>query len=137
MSAALRVLRAAWYGMRAALTSRRARALLWYAPWLLGAAVQAYVVVVRVIAGELPDALTSAILAGLLALWPVSARREFREAWSDGYVEGVFTLGDAYRSGTVPAALLRQATTGYLAPEPWDAKPWQARQQPVMREEET
>lgn len=113
------MLAAAWAKIRPAGASRQGRRAWFYAPWLAAAAIQGTNAVAQMLEGEWAFGFTSAIFAAMLAMWPVSARYEFREAWSDGYVEGVFTLHHSIR-GTVPPPVVRQATTGYLAPEPWD-----------------
>jgi hypothetical protein len=112
------VLAATWAGLKT-LGSRRVR---WYAPFVVGAAIQGFNAVSRMLEGEWAFGFTSALFAALLALWPVAARYEFRQAWSDGYVEGVFFVHHAIR-GTVAPPVARQAATGYLAPEPWDRPP--------------
>lgn len=115
MRPALRVLAATWAGLKT-LAGGRVR---WFAPWFAGAAIQGTNAVAQSLEGQWAFGFTSALFAAMLALWPVTARYEFREAWADGYVEGALGLGDALR-GTTPAPLLRAATTGHLAPEPWD-----------------
>lgn len=112
---------ALWYRIRA-LVARHGARVLWYAPFLVAAAAQGAGAVFRMLEGQWAYGFTCALFGTMLALWPIAARYQFREAWASGYVEGVFTLGDAYR-GTMPAPLLRHAITGYLAPEPWDKAP--------------
>lgn len=105
--------------MSAAMSPAARRAIWWHAPWILGAAIQAINAVMQILAGDISHAATAAILGGLLALWPIYARYEFRRAWSSGYVEGVFTPAHLAK-GTIPEPLLRQTITGYVAPDPWD-----------------
>lgn len=109
-----RILRAAWDGIKG-----RTGAVLWFAPWFLGAAVQGYQGTARMVAGEYAYGFTAVILAALMALWPVYDRYTFRQAWASGFAEGIFAPGHLAQ-GIIPDPLLRQTMTGDVAPEPWD-----------------
>jgi hypothetical protein len=115
-----RMISATWDGIKALAGKRRG--LLWHAPWFLGATVQAFNGGVQMLAGDLNHGLNAAILAALLALWPIYSRYEFRQAWSSGFLEGMFTPGHLSQ-GVIPEPLLRQTITGDVAPEPWDKAP--------------
>lgn len=94
----------------------------WYAPFLLAAAVQGYSAIVELLAGELVHALTFAIFAALLALWPVRGRAEFRQGWRSGFLEGLYVPVEIDRGG-IPDAVVRHAATGTPAPDPWEPRP--------------
>lgn len=119
-----RVLGAVWGGIKA-LVGRlpgRARAL-WYAPFFIGSAGQVFNVWAQLAGDEPPDyghALTAAILAVMLALWPIRARQEFRQAWRTGFLEGIHVPAELGR-GRVPDVMTRQTVTGTATPEPWEA----------------
>lgn len=110
-----------WYGIKSLAGTGRARAVLWHAPWFIGAAVQIWGAGAQMGRGDYHHAVTSAVLGALLVLWPIYERYSFRGAWADGFLEGMFSIGGLYQ-GSIPEPLLRQTMTGDVAPEPWDPK---------------
>lgn len=112
-----RILAASWERIKE--LGAQWRAILWHAPWFVGAAVQLLGAGFQMAQGDYHHALTSAILGALLALWPINDRYSFRAAWERGFAEGFFAPGFLSR-GTIPEPILRQMMTGQVAPEPWD-----------------
>jgi len=106
----------------ARLRFNRAR-ILWYAPFFIGAAGQVYNAWAQLYGTygppDIGHALTATILAVLLALWPISRRHDYRQAWRTGFLEGIHVPAEVYH-GRVPDIVTRQSVTGSAAPEPWE-----------------